>query len=220
MKTKKIVLFALLSILVTGCASSTMIVENPVKESISPIGIFVCSSTQIIDDKDIPHRDFVIQNSFDTFEKLLGSRYKILNLNNIVPYDKVFKKPFGSFYINDKKIGEYAKANNCNTYLIVYYAETEVNFSFILPDIGLNKSFLITYMGNPKKRENGFVMHSNCSLYGWLFRTDDRKAIKRSHSVLEAFDDYVDIRNTKEPDITIYALFLSQITNKMFYGLK
>lgn len=71
MKTKKIVFFALLSVLVTGCASSRMIVENPLKESISPIGIFVCSSAQTIDDKDIPHRNFVIQNSFDTFEKSL-----------------------------------------------------------------------------------------------------------------------------------------------------
>ncbi|OJU47981.1 MAG: hypothetical protein BGN96_05530 [Bacteroidales bacterium 45-6] len=151
-----------------------MILDNQVTESISPIGIFVCSSTQIVDDKDIAHRDFVIQNSFDTFEKLLGEKHKIVNLNNVIPYQKAFKKPFASFYINDKMIGEYAKANDCKTYLIVYYAETETNFSFVFPAPGLNRSFLITAIGSPKKNDKGFVMHSSCSLYGWLFNTEKR----------------------------------------------
>lgn len=217
-KMNKAIFIGILVLLLTGCASNTMIIDNQIKESISPIGLFVCASTQILDDKNTAHRDFVIQNSFDTFESLLGEKYKIVNLNNLVQYKKAFKKPFGGFYINDKMIGECAKENNCKTYLIVYYAETETNFSFILPAPGLNKSFLITAIGSPQKNSRGFVMHSNCSLYGWLVNTEKNKIIKRSHSALEPYKNYIK-NNSGGSDATNYALFLSQITKNMFSGL-
>ncbi len=213
-------MLVLLVFVLTGCASSTMILENQGKESISPIGIFICSSTQIVDDKNVAHRDFVIQNSFDTFDRLLGEKHKIVNLNNVVPYPKAFKKLFASFYINDKMIGQYARANNCKTYLIVYYAETETNFSFIFPAPGLNRSFLVTATGGAKKNDKGFVMHSSCSLYGWLFNAENRKTIKRSHSVLEPYEYDTNKNSSSESDVSNYASFLYRITYKMFNGLK
>jgi hypothetical protein len=163
----------------------------------------------------------VINNAFKTFEKLFSNHYEIVNLNKLIPYNHVFKKPFGGFYINDKEIGRYAQENNCKAYLIVYYAETEMNFTFLTPIPGLNNNlFKITLIEKPIKKENGFVIHSNCSLYGYLFNSENKSIIKRSHTVLESYNSYISNGNFTESDIDTYSRFLSQITNTMFDGIK
>jgi hypothetical protein len=221
MNTNKIVLAIIICSTFFGCASNMMIIDNKVKEDISPIGIFVCASTQIIDNMDTLNRAFVINKAFATFEELFGDKYKIVNLNNQIPYSAAFKKYFGSFYINDKAIGKYAVVNNCKTYLIVYYAETDMNFTFILSPFGMHgNSYIISFTERPFSTDDGYTLHSSCSLYGWLYKTETKKKIKRSHAVLESFDDFISQANLDKPTTDNYSFFLSQITKKMFISLK
>ena len=89
---KIILLILFMTLAITGCAGNKILIKNDIKKNLSPIGIFVCSSTQIYDNNDTLHRSFIIKTAHDTFAKLLGDKYSLVNLNNEVAHEKIFKK--------------------------------------------------------------------------------------------------------------------------------
>ncbi len=67
---KKIYILVLITILITGCAGPTMQIKQPENRNLRPMGLLVLSSTQILDDKDLVHRKFIIDLSTGVLSKL------------------------------------------------------------------------------------------------------------------------------------------------------
>lgn len=212
MINKHITIWLLIIILLSGCAGPTMQVKNLEQTNLRPMGLFVISSTQGLDDKDLVHRKFIINLSTEVLTNLLEDKYELRPLNDKIPHNEVFKKPFASVYIDEKKIARIAKQEGCRSVLIVYYAVTEINTAIMTSDgvyipIGGEHSL---------KDDKGMKLHARCSLYGWLVSTDGARVLSKSHSVLSPFSKYIQDRNNKEQLFHDYIEYITAITNEMF----
>jgi hypothetical protein len=212
MLSKRMLLLVLISFLLVGCAPSKMVLKNIDTTSVKPMGLFVCSSTQIVDNRDVVHRNFVIDFASNTLLELLDEKYNLRLLNGIIPYDKAFKKYFGSFYIDEKLIADYAKQEGCNSCLIVYYATTNMNFLMAGP-------VLITYIERLPKDNENMNLYSRCSLYGWLVSSSNAKILAKSHVVLKNFNTYVQNSSDNQQIGDKYRSFIKGITEEMFTTL-
>jgi hypothetical protein len=134
-------------------------------------------------------------------------------LNGIIPYDKAFKKYFGSFYINEKLIANYAKQEGCNSCLIVYYAVTDLNFFLMAGPV------FIVYIERALSDSDNMKLHSLCSLYGWLVSANDGKVLAKSHGILRSFSAYIQNGSDKEQLGKDYKHFMKGITDEMFVTL-
>lgn len=61
--------------MLSGCASSVMTLPTE-NQRIDPIGLYVCSSTQGLDDKDLVHREFVINTASATLFAAMEWKHK------------------------------------------------------------------------------------------------------------------------------------------------
>jgi hypothetical protein len=208
---KKIYILVLITVLISGCslAGPKMLIKQPESKTLRPMGLYVLSSTQFLDNKDLVHRKFVIDHSTDVLSKLLNDKYQIKPLNNKISHDEVFKKYEGSIYIDEKKIAQIAKKEGCGSCLIVYYAVTELNFYFM----GVVGALLSE---EQRKGDNDMTLHARCSLYGWLISTDDASVLSESHSVLSPFDDYIRDEQNKKQLFQDYVAYMTGITKEMF----
>jgi hypothetical protein len=208
---RHIVIAGLIVTLLFGCATRQMLIKPAQTEGIKPVGLFVCSSTQLVDDKDVAHRNFVIDLANETLSQLL-LKYDVKLLNSKVPYDKAFRKPFGGFYINEKLIADIAKTEDCNSVLIVYYAVSSLNF---IPLPGM----MVMYDDKSLRDNDNMRLHSRCSLYGWLVSAHTAKIITKSHSVLNPFEVQVDDKSDRQKLGKDYRQYLKTITQDMFSKL-
>ncbi len=208
---KKISILVIIAILITGCAGSTLRIKQLENTNLRPMGLFVCSSTQFLDNKDLIHRKFVVDLSTDVLSMLLKDKYGIRPLNDKIPYDEVFKKYLGSFYINEKKIAQIAKQEGCSSCLIVYYAVAELHV-VIMASPGI----FIAISEYPLKGDNDMTLHMRCSLYGWLISTDDARVLSKSHSILSPFSGYIRDKQNKEQLFEDYVAYMTGITKEMF----
>jgi hypothetical protein len=122
MKNIFITIFVL-SILLLGCAPSQMSISENDLPNISPIGLYIIASTQIIDKLDSLQSEFTIKTAGKSICEYFESKgYYIKQLNSVLPVKDVFDKYIGSFYINEDTVASIAEQNGCSTFLIVYYA--------------------------------------------------------------------------------------------------
>lgn len=210
--TTKISFFLVICLLLAGCAGSTMRIRNSSEADLRPMGLFVCSSTQIRDDRDLIHRKFVIDLSVDTLSKLLNKKYEIIPLNDKIPYEEVFQKNWGRFNIDEKKIAQIAKQEGCRSCLIVYYALAELHVVVLTPS-GIEIPIIDE---KPLKSYDDMTLHLRSSLYGWLVSADNAKLLAESHSILSPFDKYIQDRRDKAKLFQDYLAYMTGITRDMF----
>jgi len=227
MNNKIFIVVVLVSIFTTACAGPTMRIKKSENENLCPMGLFICSSTQGLDDKDISHRDFIISLSEETLTKLLNDKYDIQPLNNKIDYDEVFKKSSIGFEIDEKKIAQIARKEGCTSCLIVYYAVTDlqspttINTAILTPAgayIPLEvPNFFPTFDEHSLKGgENDMTLHMRCSLYGWLISADTASALSKSHVSLAPFNKHIRDEHNQEQLYVDYVEYISSITKDMF----
>ncbi|MBN8705883.1 MAG: hypothetical protein J0L62_08395 [Bacteroidetes bacterium] len=195
----KTILASLTSFLfLLGCTPSVMSLKPEETKNIEPIGLYIIASSQLEDNNDYLHKDFTISTAsifIPKFFKFKGYEMKLLNPG--LPTDRVFEKKFGTFNIDEKIIAQFARKENCSTFLIVYYA----------------------YTGDQQSLIDGLNMYSNCSLYGWLINSKDAGLISSSHSVLSSINtNYGGLPFGIPPGINKkdYQNFLENIAMEMF----
>lgn len=175
-----------------------MTIEENDLEKINPIGLYVVGSSQILDNGDVEHRDFTINIASDDIPKIFKEKgFDVKLLNQTMPIEEVFTKPFGTFYIDEKKVAKVAKDKGCSTYLIVYFA----------------------YAGKLDAIDSDLSAYSYCSLYGWLGSSKDAEVITSSHTALNSFRNFklVNAKNFLNNSEKIkYKEFLKSITRYMF----
>ena len=216
-------------IFVVACVGPTMQIKESEGEKLRPMGLFISSSTQLFDDKDIVHRKFIVDLATDVLMKLLNDRYEIRPLNHKILHDEVFKKYPYRFYINEEKIAQVAKREGCSSCLIVYYAVVDlpghkgvtIKTSILTPsgvyisiDLPLAKPF---FGDHPLKGgDNDMTLHMRCSLYGWLISSDDARIISQSHGGLLPFKKHIRDELDREQLSKDYVEYITGITKEMF----
>jgi hypothetical protein len=220
---KYIIFFAV--ILISGCATVMKVSDGGFQATKKPIGVYVCSSSQLIEDNDYRHRNFVINLSSQTIsDVLIKQGYSPVILNTYMPHDQVFKKYLGAFNIDEKIVAKIAKEKNCDYFLILYYANANVNLIPDTQDIIMSGLFGASYAvfkllnsSEIATTEDNLKVHSSVSLYGWLFRTEDISKISASHSPLISFRDFITKNNVvSEPIDKNYYNFYQKVTVDMF----
>jgi len=197
MKFITTIVFAV-SILMVGCSPSQMTIDEDYLDKIDPIGLYVIGSTQILDNGDVEHRDFTINIASNDIPKIFKKKgFDVKLLNHTMSIKEVFAKPFGTFYIDEKKVAKAAKDEGCSTYLIVYFA----------------------YAGKLDAIDIDLSAYSYCSLYGWLGSSKDADVITSSHTALNSFKDFKFVNAKNFLNISEknkYKEFLKSITRYMF----
>lgn len=188
----------LVALLLTGCAPSQMSVSANDSSAMNPIGLYVVGSTQILDNGDSEHLDFTIHAATESIAKTFEAKgYSVIQLNPLIPVQKVFEKLLGSFHIDEDTIAAVANVHGCKSFLVVYYG----------------------YTGSSYPIEDGLSVYSTCSVYGWLGYSKDADVFSSSHNALNSYFEYKKIVREMNPGASernIYGHFLSAIANYMF----
>jgi hypothetical protein len=223
MKVFKYFVFLLAGLLISGCATVMKVDDPGFRSTRKPIGIYICSSSEVVDDNDLRHRAYVINVASQTLSNILKQQgYTAKNLNVFVPHEKVFKKYFGAFYIDENVVAKIAKEKGCDHFLIAYYAYTNVNLSTAAMTTALFgvAGMLVVEMlidGRKATTEDNLNVHSEVSLYGWLVRTEDVSVISSAHSPYISYNEYIEKNGRiKEPISKNYYDFYQSITEDMF----
>jgi hypothetical protein len=169
----KLILIILI-IIICGCAGPQMYIKDIPKEMVKPMGLFICTSSQIRNNIDSKTKNDIINLTTGYLLELLNNSFNIRLLNDVIPYDSAFTKYPGAFYINENLISRYSRNENCNSCLIVYYS-----FVGIRP---IDDNLI-----NSPEYFN-ILAHSNCSLYGWLVSSYNANIISSSHVRFSLFD--------------------------------
>ena len=115
-----------------------------------------------------------------------------------------------SFYIDEDKIGEYARDLKCKSFLVVYYAVTN---DVIMPFIFVNNQYKFKFNLSDKYSKN--AGYGLCSLYGWLCDSKESHVITSSHRALRSFPKFCET-NKLDGNINDYTCFIDLITIDMF----
>ena len=216
-------------ILLSGCATVMKVNDGGFQVTKKPIGVYICSSSQLVDDNDNRHRNYVISISSQTILDVLTKQgYRPIILNDYVTHDKVFKKYIGAFNIDEKIVAKIAKEKDCDYALIIYYANANVNLIPETHDVIMSGLFGASYAlfkllnsSEIATTQDNLKVHSSVSLYGWLVRTEDISLISSSHSPLISFQDFITKNNIENDSIgKNYYNFYQKITVDMFGKLQ
>ncbi len=195
-KIRGLLLLILLSI--SGCTSSIMTIRPNETRAVSPIGLFVIASRQLLDNEDSAHKAFVTETASATLPKLFQDKgFEMKSMSSTLKVEEVFSKHFMSFYIDEYKIAEVGKNHGFSSVLIVYFA----------------------YAGNIGPLGTGLNSYSMCSLYGWLVHTKDSSVISSSHTRLNSFDKFLQVSSNEIKSmapVEVYRTFFKHLLVEMF----
>jgi hypothetical protein len=192
---------SLLSALIYVCACSSTIPHLTFARihGLNPVALYVVASSQILENNDSDHNDFIVEAGGDFLLQMLRVKgYEPRPLNVTLKREEVFRKYPATFYINEQKIAAIAKESGSASVLIVYFA----------------------YIGQ-RPSESRFYSDLSCSLYGWLIDSKDGSVIANSHTKLNSYQSFLaenPSATTLAADLS-YRHFLEAITFTMFGGM-
>jgi hypothetical protein len=183
----------------SACSSTISRLTFEKTRRFDPVAVYIIASSQILENNDSEHNDFIVETASDFLQQLLRVKgYESRPLNTTLNREDVFTKYPLSFYINENKIAAAAKANGSASALIVYFAYT-----------------------GQRPTEDRFYSDVRCSLYAWLIDSNDASVIAHSHTELNSYQRFL----ATYPSTTTlaadksYQRFLEFITFAMFGGI-
>ena len=224
MRTLKLLICCLMCTALLSKAQTKTMADTIVRDDRPLMGVFVCSSYPKSNNTDSEHREVVIQNAYKTIGNILGDNYKIVNLNEIIPYDQACSDKL-LFSIDHKAIGRYAQANHCKRFFVIHYEEQDDKHVLLIPGGGIIGAAMVGAAiglaeSAPSKAKKEPDIHNACQVFGWVYDSSNNHLLIRNHPILRHFENYESPANVKETGIDKYLGFLSQLTLEMYQGIK
>jgi hypothetical protein len=197
MKVKFKAISFLLLLNLFGCSSMYIVISKNEVKKYTPIGIFLLSSTQIVDIETNNHKVFITGYGSKIIEDFFSiHNYPNILLNNKINEKDVFQKYPGTFNIDEKIIAKKALEDGCGIVLIVYYS----------------------FFNQFKQEEINHELFGQCSLYMWLVNAKSGEILQNAHTILNSLNDYRNSMfdpNDNVKDEQIYESFIRYITLSM-----